>query len=112
MLDIESIIITLDATGCQQTIAKQIIKQKADYILALKGKHSGMEGELEAWWHKIQLEGITKINYDKHTEISSGYGRIETRTCQQLLIDISWLSKPLSMVWFKECYSSQSRSSR
>ncbi|WP_351060053.1 ISAs1 family transposase, partial [Psychrobacter sp. TB20-MNA-CIBAN-0197] len=37
--------------------------------------------------------GLTKSNYDKHAEISSGHGRIETRTCQQLLIDKSWLGK-------------------
>jgi predicted transposase YbfD/YdcC len=93
MLDIENSIITLDAMGCQQEIAKQIIKQKADYILALKGNHSGMQSELEAWWHKNEREGLTNNNYDKHTEISSGHGRIETRTCQQLLIDKSWLGK-------------------
>ncbi|WP_392343567.1 ISAs1 family transposase [Pseudoalteromonas prydzensis] len=93
MLDIEDSIITLDAMGCQQEIAKQIIKQKADYILALKGNHSGMQSELEAWWHKSEREGLTNSNYDKHTEISSGHGRIETRVCQQLLIDKSWLDK-------------------
>ena len=93
MLDIENSIITLDAMGCQQEIAKQIIKQKAVYILALKGNHSGMQSELEAWWHKNEREGLTNNNYDKHTEISSGHGRIETRTCQQLLIDKSWLGK-------------------
>ena len=93
MLDIENSIITLDAMGCQQEIAKQIIKQKADYILALKGNHSGMQSELEAWWHKNEREGLTNNNYNQHTEISSGHGRIETRTCQQLLIDKSWLAK-------------------
>ena len=93
MLDIENSIIILDAMGCQQEIAKQIIKQKADYILALKGNHSGMQSELEAWWHKSEREGLTNSNYDKHTEISSGHGRIETRVCQQLLIDKSWLDK-------------------
>ena len=93
MLDIENSIITLDAMGCQQEIAKQIIKQKADYILALKGNHSGMLSELEAWWHKNEREGLSNNNYDKHTEISSGHGRIETRTCQQLLIDKTWLAK-------------------
>ncbi len=36
MLDIENSIITFDAMGCQKEIAKQIVKQKADYILALK----------------------------------------------------------------------------
>jgi predicted transposase YbfD/YdcC len=46
MLDIENSIITLDAMGCQKAIAEQIIKQKADYVLALKGNYSGMQEEL------------------------------------------------------------------
>ncbi|OED85863.1 ISAs1 family transposase [Vibrio breoganii] len=93
MLDIENSIVTLDAMGCQKEIAKQIIKQKADYILALKGNHSGMQGELEAWWHKCEREGLSDKNSDRHIEVSSGHGRIETRDCQQLLIDNSWLDK-------------------
>jgi predicted transposase YbfD/YdcC len=93
MLDIENSIITLDAMGCQQKIAEQIIKQNADYILALKGNHSGMQAELEAWWHKTQREGLSEQNYSEHTDINSGHGRIETRICQQMLIDKSWLAK-------------------
>lgn len=45
-LDIEKSIITLDTMGCQREIAKQIIRLKADYVLALKGNHSGMKEEL------------------------------------------------------------------
>lgn len=93
MLDIENSIITLDAMGCQKAIAEQIIKQKADYVLALKGNHSGMQAELEAWWHKSQREGLSKSTFEKHTEISTGHGRIETRTCHQLLVDKGWLAK-------------------
>jgi len=91
MLEIENSIITLDAMGCQQAIAKQIIQKKADYILALKGNQSGMQGELEAWWHKCEREGASHASYDEHEDISSGHGRIETRTCQQWLIDKTWL---------------------
>lgn len=93
LLDIENSIITLDAMGCQKEIAKQIIQQKADYILALKGNHSGMQAELEAWWHKCQREGLTAEIHAEHTEVSVGHGRIETRTCQQLTIDKKWLGK-------------------
>jgi predicted transposase YbfD/YdcC len=93
MLDIENSIITLDAMGCQRKIAQQIVKQKADYILALKGNHSGMQAELAAWWHKSEREGLSDDVYEKHTEISSGHGRIETRTCQQLLVKKNWLDK-------------------
>jgi len=101
MLDIENSIITLDAMGCQKKIAEQIIKQKADYILALKGNHSGMQAELEAWWHKTQREGFSGNNYDEHTDIDSGHGRIETRTCKQILIDKGWLSKEYRWSGFK-----------
>ncbi len=91
MLDIENSIVTLDAMGCQREIAQQIIKQKADYILALKGNHSGMQAELEAWWHKMEREGLSDEIFSQHSGVSSGHGRIETRTCQQLLIDKRWL---------------------
>ena len=93
MLDIENSIITLDAMGCQKEIAQQIIKQKADYVLALKGNHSGMQAELAAWWHKMEREGLSNEIFSQFSDVSSGHGRIETRTCQQLLIDKAWLDK-------------------
>ena len=79
--------------GCQKEIAKQIIQKKADYILALKGNHSGMQAELEAWWHKVNREGLTDANYQTHTNIDSGHGQIETRKHEQMLLDIKWLGK-------------------
>ena len=93
LLDIENSIITLDAMGCQKDIAKQIIQKKGDYILALKGNHSGLQRELEAWWHKQDREGLSDANYLKCTDVSHGHGRIEKRVCEQLLIDKSWLDK-------------------
>jgi predicted transposase YbfD/YdcC len=101
MLDIENSIITLDAMGCQKAIAEQIIKQKADYVLALKGNHSGLQAELEGWWHKRQREGLDKSSYDKHISINAGHGRIETRTCHQLLVDQSWLDKAYRWIGLK-----------
>lgn len=92
LLDIENSIVTLDAMGCQKEIAKQIIRGKADYVLALKGNHSGLQAELEAWWHKSQREGFTNKQYSKHIEVDSGHGRIETRQCEQLAIDTRWLA--------------------
>ena len=59
LLDIENCIITLDAMGCHRAIAEQIIRSKGDYLLALKGNHSGLQAELEAWWHKQAREGLS-----------------------------------------------------
>ncbi len=93
LLNIENCIIKLDAMGCQQAIAQQIVQAKADYLLALKGNHSGMQAELEAWWHKCRRDGLTEKNYQRDQHIDSGHGRIETRTCEQLVIDTKWIDK-------------------
>jgi len=38
-LQLEGALVTIDAMGCQTDIAKQIIEEKADYLLALKANH-------------------------------------------------------------------------
>src|ERR1700694_5710861 len=37
LLALKGCIVTIDAMGCQRTIAQQIVEQHADYVLALKG---------------------------------------------------------------------------
>ncbi len=59
--------------GYQKDIAKQIVKGKADYALVLKGNHSGMKAELEAWRHKSMREGTTSDMYDEYCEVSVGH---------------------------------------
>lgn len=75
MLDIEDSIITFVAMGCQREIVRQIIKQKANYILALKGNHSGMQAELEAWWHKMKREGLSDKIFPSTVMSAMGMGR-------------------------------------
>lgn len=79
MLDIGNSIITLDAMSFQKEIAQQIIKQKTDYILALKDNHSSMQIELEAWWYKKEREGLPEEIFYQHSDVISGHGRIEKK---------------------------------
>ena len=37
LLSLEETVVTADAMGCQRDIAAQIVAQKADYVLAIKG---------------------------------------------------------------------------
>ena len=52
---------------------------------ALKGNHSGMQAELEAWWHKSQREGLSESIFEKYSEISTGHGRIENENVSSII---------------------------
>jgi predicted transposase YbfD/YdcC len=74
ILDISENIITIDAMGTQKEIAKKIIDNDADYILAVKANQSQL------------LENIQdEFRFSKKMETSTSedldHGRIETRTC-------------------------------
>ena len=43
-------IIAIDAMGTQTAIASQIFNAKADYVLALKGNHSTLYGQVKNWF--------------------------------------------------------------
>src|SRR3990167_3834850 len=45
-LAIKGCIVTIDAMGCQKDIAEQIVKQKGDYLLALKGNQGKLHEEV------------------------------------------------------------------
>ena len=71
---IEGNIITIDAMGTQTNIANKIIKNKADYILAVKENQKTLLNE-------IKDEFRFSKNIETDTNIDIGHGRIETRKC-------------------------------
>ena len=71
---IEGNIITIDAMGTQTNIADKIIKNGADYILAVKGNQETLLEEI-----KDEFRFSKSIETD--TDIDLGHGRIETRKC-------------------------------
>jgi len=75
LLDIEGCIITIDAMGTQKDIAKTIIENKADYILALKGNQGYLKEDAENIFNRQKPDSIDEI-------IEKGHGRIETRKCE------------------------------
>ena len=60
-LDISGAVVTMDAMGCQKKVAQQIITQKGDYMLSLKGNQGNLEGShyfsLKLRWHPCHLRG-------------------------------------------------------
>jgi predicted transposase YbfD/YdcC len=43
MLDLKGAVITLEAMGCQKTLAQPIVEAGADDVLALKDNHPPLE---------------------------------------------------------------------
>ena len=75
ILSLENTVVTIDAMGCQEKIAKTIIDKKADYVLAVK------ENQKQLYYRDIQDE----FRFAKNSEIcidqDLDHGRIETRKC-------------------------------
>lgn len=74
-------VVTIDAMGCQKSIAKKIINQEADYILALK------ENQKELYEDVLDSFRVLPV-IDVWEELDFGHGRIETRKCS-ILTDLS-----------------------
>lgn len=81
LLDIAGCIITIDAMGTQTAIASQISHAQADYILALKGNHPTLYGQVKNWFEQQLSHGFegTLHSYDQRVE--RGHHRTEKRSC-------------------------------
>jgi predicted transposase YbfD/YdcC len=73
-LMIQGNIITIDAMGTQTNIVEKIIKNEADYILAVKENQKQLLEEIID-----EFKFSKEIEVDTHIDI--GHGRIETRKC-------------------------------
>jgi len=85
VLGLQGCVITIDAIGCQKTIANQIVGKQADYILAVKEN----QGELlENVRDSFQLLAATSVSQ----EVDCGHGRVEQRLCS-VIADLSMVER-------------------
>jgi predicted transposase YbfD/YdcC len=75
ILDINGCIVTIDALGCQQKIAEQIIAQGGDYILGLKGNQGRTLAAVEDHFSFTSEKACSA-----YSSFDKGHGRIETRS--------------------------------
>jgi predicted transposase YbfD/YdcC len=90
MLAIEGAIVTIDAMGCQREIAKMVIDQKADDVLALKGNQGSLRADVAVFAAEQKARGFADTKISQDTTIDGDHGRIETRTTT-VMHDIEWL---------------------
>ena len=90
MLSLKSTIVTTDALNCQRAIARQIVDQDGDYVLALKENQKTRWEDVVLLLNDPACERVTA----KPT-VDGDHGRIETRTatvCREIdaLKDHHW----------------------
>jgi predicted transposase YbfD/YdcC len=81
-IDVGGGIVTIDAMGAQKAIAEEVIRGKADYVLALKGNHESLHRAVIEHIDE-RLEGDLK-GAEELTTTDRGHGREEERTYLQL----------------------------
>jgi len=86
-LDISGAVVTMDAMGCQKKVAQQIISQKGDYMLSLKGNQGKLHEDVTLFFEsEYTAPEIGHESYDV------GHGRTEIRTVRASS-KVGWLKK-------------------
>jgi predicted transposase YbfD/YdcC len=76
-LDIAGCIVTIDAMGCQKAIARQIVEQHADYVLALKANQETLYTDVQTRLDQMIAQNDDMLAYHETTD--ENHGRIEVR---------------------------------
>ena len=84
-LDVSGCIVTTDAMGCQKKVAREIVEQGADYVLALKGNQRELYDDVKDTFLQWD-EGVG----DFFEQVEKSHGRIETRRCRSVT-DSEWI---------------------
>jgi predicted transposase YbfD/YdcC len=79
LLALNGCIVTVDAIGCQTTIAEKVVDADADYVLTLKKNQDRLYGITEDLFN--DPDEMDKIEYDYHKSVDKGHGRLEIREC-------------------------------
>lgn len=90
LIDIKGGIVTIDAMGCQKSIAKKIISKEADYVLAVKDNQKNLHEDIQDFFDTARDNDFKNLNYDFFEEVTKGHGRIEHRRY--------WLSSTLDSI--------------
>ncbi len=78
-LALSGCIITIDAMGAQKEIAKQIVDDDGDYVLALKGNQGRLAKEVQETFTLAQADHFTHIQHQFYQTVNKGHGRLEIR---------------------------------
>jgi len=84
-LELAGTVVTIDAMGCQRSIAAKIVEKKADYVLAVKDNQGLLAEQVRDSFLLLKSDAVAE-------EIDCGHGRVEQRKCS-VITDLSLIEK-------------------
>ena len=84
IIDLEDAIVTIDAAGCQKTIAAQIVRGKGDFVLALKGNQGKLLDDVRLLMDCHIQDDFASCPVSRYVEVEQGHGRLESRSYYQI----------------------------
>ncbi len=84
-LELSGTVVTIDAMGCQRSIARQIIEKQAGYVLAVKENQGHLYEEIQDSFRMLPTDAVAE-------QVDGGHGRVERRTCS-VIADLSLVEK-------------------
>ena len=79
VLDVRGAIVSIDAMGCQQAVARQVHAQGGDYLLGLKANQGALLEDVEYFFRIARAEHWHGVPHGYHETLEKDHGRIETR---------------------------------
>jgi predicted transposase YbfD/YdcC len=92
LLDIAGCTVTIDAMGTQKKIVQDIVDNKADYVLGLKGNQGSLLEDVQLYINDQLSNTITDQTHQQKSTTDAEHGRVEERN-YHLFTDISWLDQ-------------------
>lgn len=83
LIDVKDTTVSIDAMGCQKEIASTIRQKNAHYLLAVKENQKELHQNMLQSFERLPVNGAD-------TQLSSGHGRIEKRTCE-IITSKEWI---------------------
>jgi predicted transposase YbfD/YdcC len=79
ILELAGCIVTIDAMGTQKEMAKTIVEQEADYVLALKGNQGTLYADVELFFQWADDQQYQGLAHSTHETQTTRHGRVERR---------------------------------
>ena len=85
ILDIQGMVLTMDAMHCQKETMEKIVDNLGDYVVQLKGNQGRFYEDVYAMFDDRYMDEADKdCEYEIYSTIEKSHGRIEKRTCYVL----------------------------